>query len=147
MNIKKSDQKPKTISELCGEDAGGFERFLIQENQKFTEIKKEISTNNNSMIKKIFNEWLVAIKSAPSFIAESNKIAWNDSRKRFTPIGFICIGLPTIVLMNILLLTVIILCCFPLTFLLMFGIYSIVNWLDTNPVSKFTAQINKIFFK
>jgi len=28
MKIKKSGQKPKTISELCGHDAGAFERFL-----------------------------------------------------------------------------------------------------------------------
>jgi len=38
MNIKKSDQKPKTVSELCGDDAEAFERFLQKKNRALAEM-------------------------------------------------------------------------------------------------------------
>ncbi len=41
MNIKKSDQTPKTISELCEDDAGAFERFLRTKNQFLTELDRK----------------------------------------------------------------------------------------------------------
>lgn len=40
MNIKQSDQKPKTISELCGEDPEAFERFLQEKNRALAEMEK-----------------------------------------------------------------------------------------------------------
>jgi hypothetical protein len=41
MKIKKSDQKPKTISELCGDDAEAFERFLSKKNHALAEMDRK----------------------------------------------------------------------------------------------------------
>lgn len=41
MNIKKSDQKPKTISELCGDDVDAFERFLQKKNRVLAEMDEK----------------------------------------------------------------------------------------------------------
>ena len=41
MNIKKSDQNPKTISELCGDDAQAFQRFLSKKNHALVEMEKK----------------------------------------------------------------------------------------------------------
>jgi hypothetical protein len=41
MNIKKSNQKPKTLSQVCGEDPEAFQRFLRQKNQAVQQMEEE----------------------------------------------------------------------------------------------------------
>lgn len=40
MNIKQSNQKPKTLSELFGKDPEAFERFLQEKNRVLAEMEK-----------------------------------------------------------------------------------------------------------
>lgn len=47
MKIKKSDQKPKAISQLCGEDAGAFGRFVAKKRQALEEMDKK--TNKRAL--------------------------------------------------------------------------------------------------
>ncbi len=48
MNIKKSDQKPKTLSELGGEDPEAFERFLQEKNRALAALEK--NANDRAML-------------------------------------------------------------------------------------------------